>query len=76
VETTGAGDGFLGAIITELLPEREKTGSLAAIDQEKIRNALKRANAVGALTCKKPGAIPALPTRAETDNFISDLIKY
>jgi len=71
VETTGAGDGFLGAIITELLPEREKTGSLAAISDDKIRAALKRANAVGALTCKKPGAIPALPTRSETDQFIS-----
>ncbi len=73
VETTGAGDGFLGAIITELLPEREKTGSLAAISEDKIRAALKRANAVGALTCKKPGAIPALPTRAETDQFISNM---
>ena len=73
VETTGAGDGFLGAIITELLPEREKTGSLATISEDKIRNALKRANAVGALTCKKPGAIPALPTRVETDQFISNM---
>jgi fructokinase len=71
VETTGAGDGFLGAIITELLPEREREGSLAAISEEKIRDALKRANAVGALTCKKPGAIPALPTRAETDKFLN-----
>lgn len=73
VETTGAGDGFLGAIITELLPAREKTGSLAAISEDIVRNALKTANAVGALTCKKPGAIPALPTRAETDKFISNL---
>ncbi|MCP4629584.1 MAG: carbohydrate kinase [bacterium] len=73
VETTGAGDGFLGAIITELLPAREKTGSLAAISENQVRDALKKANAVGALTCKKPGAIPALPTRAETDEFISGL---
>jgi fructokinase len=73
VETTGAGDGFLGAIITELLPAREKTGSLAAIREDRVRDALKTANAVGALTCKKPGAIPALPTRAETDEFISGL---
>jgi sugar/nucleoside kinase (ribokinase family) len=73
IETTGAGDGFLGAIITALLPEREKTGSLAIISEDKIRNALKMANAVGALTCKKPGAIPALPTRAETEKFIGKL---
>ena len=70
VETTGAGDGFLAAIITELLPEREKTGSLGRISEDKVRRVLKMANAVGALTCKKPGAIPALPTRAETDNFM------
>ena len=73
VETTGAGDGFLGAIITELLPEREKTGSLAKISEDKARSALKTANAVGALACKKPGAIPALPTRAEADEFVSNL---
>jgi sugar/nucleoside kinase (ribokinase family) len=73
VETTGAGDGFLGAIITELLPQREKTGSLSTISEDKVRNALKKANAVGALTCKRPGAIPALPTDAETNQFISDM---
>lgn len=73
IETTGAGDGFLGAIITALLPEREKTGSLATLSEDKVRNALKMANAVGALTCKKPGAIPALPTRAETEKFIDKL---
>ena len=73
IETTGAGDGFLGAIITALLPEREKTGSLATISEDTIRNALKMANAVGALTCKKAGAIPALPTRAETKKFIDKL---
>jgi sugar/nucleoside kinase (ribokinase family) len=71
VETTGAGDGFLGAMITELLPERERTGSLAKISEEKVAKALGIANAVGALTCKKPGAIPALPTRAEANEFIS-----
>ena len=73
VETTGAGDGFLGAIITELLPAREKTGSLATIKEDQVRSAVKMANAVGALTCKKPGAIPALPTRAETDEFVRKL---
>jgi len=34
VETTGAGDGFLGTLITELLPAREKTGSLATISED------------------------------------------
>lgn len=70
VETTGAGDGFMAAMITQLLPEREKTGSLANVDRETVREALRFASAVGALTCTKMGAIPALPTRAEVLEFL------
>ncbi len=71
VETTGAGDGFLAAMITRLLPERERLGSLARVDRDVVRDALAFANAVGALTCTKPGAIPALPTLAEVAAFRS-----
>ncbi len=70
VETTGAGDGFMAAMIARLLPEREKVGSLAQIDRETVREALNFANAVGALTCTKMGAIPALPTRAQVEAFM------
>ena len=70
VETTGAGDGFLAAMITRLLPERERLGSLTRVDRAVVRDALEYANAVGALTCTKPGAIPALPTRAEAEAFL------
>lgn len=70
VETTGAGDGFMAAMIARLLPERERVGSLARVDQEIVREALIVANAVGALTCTRPGAIPALPTRAEVEQFL------
>lgn len=70
VETTGAGDGFMAAMIARLLPERERVGSLACVDQEIVHEALIFANAVGALTCTRPGAIPALPTRAEVEQFL------
>jgi fructokinase len=70
VETTGAGDGFMAAMIARLLPEREKAGSLRRVDPELVRGALKFANAVGALTCTKPGAIPALPTKEESMAFL------
>ncbi|MCS6940339.1 MAG: carbohydrate kinase [Roseiflexaceae bacterium] len=70
VETTGAGDGFMAAMIARLLPERERVGSLARVDQETVREALIFANAVGALTCTRAGAIPALPTRAEVERFL------
>ena len=70
VETTGAGDGFLAAIIARLMPLREQAGSLAKIDRAAVEDALRFANAVGALTCTKPGAIPALPTMPEALAFM------
>ncbi|MFW5689786.1 MAG: PfkB family carbohydrate kinase [Spirochaetota bacterium] len=69
VETTGAGDGFVAALMVKLLPWRERLGSLASIEQDVVRDALEYAACVGALTCTKPGAIPALPTAAEVDQF-------
>lgn len=71
IETTGAGDGFMAAMIVQLLPEREKTGSLANIDQAIVENALRFATAVGALTCTQLGAIPALPERAAVERFLA-----
>ena len=68
-ETIGAGDGFMAAMIARLLPERERLGSLAAIDQAVMRETLDFAISVGALTCTKVGAIPALPTLAEVEEF-------
>ena len=56
-------------MITRLLPERERLGSLAAIDQAVMKEALGFAMCVGALTCTKVGAIPALPTLAEVEEF-------
>lgn len=70
VETTGAGDGFMAAMILRLLPERERLGSLAQIEQDVVEEALHFANTVGALTCTKPGAIPALPTLDEVSAFL------
>lgn len=69
VETTGAGDGFMAAMIARLLPERRKAGSLAKVDKQIVEDALRYASAVGALTCTKRGAIPALPTLAEVNAF-------
>lgn len=70
VETTGAGDGFMAAMIVRLLSEREKHGSLARIDEATMRAAIDFANAVGALVCTRRGAIPALPTLAQVERFM------
>ncbi|MCS7060038.1 MAG: carbohydrate kinase [Anaerolineae bacterium] len=75
VETTGAGDGFMAAMIQRLLPERERLGSLRAVDESIVHEALQYAIVVGGLTCTRPGAIPALPTRAEVEAFLKQLGK-
>ncbi len=73
VETTGAGDAFLGAMIALLLPERERLGSLAKVERQVVEEMLAYANAVGALACTKAGAIPALPTTADVRAFLDAL---
>lgn len=71
VETTGAGDAFLAAMIVELLPVREELGSLSRVDRESMAAILSRAVAVGAIACTEVGAIPALPTAARVDSFLA-----
>jgi fructokinase len=67
VDTTGAGDGFVAALLASVL---EQPG-LDQIPPERMRSILTFGNAVGALTCTRKGAIPALPTRAEVERFLA-----
>jgi len=68
-ETVGAGDGFVAAILVQLLEHMEEGRQLADLAAADLMPMLRYANAVGALTCTKVGAIPALPTREEADSF-------
>lgn len=61
-DTTGAGDAFAAAMLTGLLPHRERY-------HERLPAILDFANAVGALTCLGKGAIPSLPTMAQALAF-------
>ncbi|KAL2896104.1 putative fructokinase-6 chloroplastic [Bienertia sinuspersici] len=58
VDTTGAGDAFVAGILSQIAAD---TNLLQKEDQ--LRDALRFANACGALTVTERGAIPALPTR-------------
>lgn len=63
-DTTGAGDAFVAAILTGILAHGD--------DYEgHLPGALDFANAVGALTCLKEGAIPSLPTAEEARDFMA-----
>lgn len=58
VDTTGAGDAFVAALLAGIL---EDVGT--AFTAERLRSICRFANAAGALTTTSAGAIPALPDR-------------
>ncbi|PSS35849.1 Fructokinase-2 like [Actinidia chinensis var. chinensis] len=60
VDTTGAGDSFVGALLCKIVDDWT-----VLEDEAKLKEVLKFANACGAITTTKKGAIPALPTQAE-----------
>jgi len=59
VDTTGAGDAFLGGFLTALSEGRDLFG------------ALRFGNATGALSVTKRGTAPAMPHRAEIDELMN-----
>lgn len=67
VDTTGAGDGFVAGVLVSLL----ERGGFAGLDSAELHRIARFASAVGALACTAKGAIPALPTRAQAEEFLS-----
>jgi fructokinase len=72
VDTTGCGDAFLAALLTEIA---KKTGQVrrTAVDQltlKELGSMCEFANAAGALTAMKQGGIPALPTRIQVQRVL------
>lgn len=65
VDTTAAGDAFIGGLASKIL---ESDSLLSALQ---IVEAVKYANACGALATTKFGAQPSLPTKEEVEKFIS-----
>ena len=72
VDTTGAGDGFVAGLISSLYMFWNDLRERKSIPTDTLRYAGRRANAVGALTTLKKGAIPALPTQEEVEIFIEE----
>jgi len=59
VDTTAAGDAFVGGF------------AVALAEGENLANAVRLANAAGALTVTRLGAQPSLPTRKEVESLLS-----
>lgn len=70
VDTTGAGDSFIGAVLYKLT---QKDLNLEKISKKEAEEILLFANTVAAMTCMKKGAISALPTIDEVENFIKKM---
>jgi fructokinase len=77
VEATGAGDGFVSGVLAGLLPHiknaTNRRQALQELELDTLEQIFKRANAVGAITCTRAGAIPALPKITEIDAFLENL---
>jgi fructokinase len=69
IDTLGAGDAFLAGLLAGLanMPD----GTLLN-DDAALRNALRFANAVGAITTTRYGAVPALPTRLDVERLLAE----
>ncbi|XP_027354667.1 fructokinase-2-like isoform X2 [Abrus precatorius] len=65
IDTTGAGDSFVGALLCKIVDDQS-----ILEDESRLKEVLKFANACGAITTTKKGAIPALPTEADALNLI------
>jgi sugar/nucleoside kinase (ribokinase family) len=72
VDTTGAGDAFIGGILCKILERIEKNQAIFSIEKDEIIEILRFAHACGAVTVLRKGVIPALPTLPEVEKFLKE----
>ncbi|KAL1535283.1 fructokinase activity protein [Salvia divinorum] len=66
VDTTGAGDSFVGALLCKIVDDQS-----IIEDEDRLKQVLSYANACGAITTTKKGAIPALPTPSQVRDLMN-----
>ena len=66
VDTLGAGDAFVAAMLTQLMQHAD----LTSLEKDQLNAIMRYANAAGALATQKVGVIPALPTPSDIDHFL------
>lgn len=59
IDTTGAGDAFLGAFLYQI---NQKQKAVSNLSEDDIRHMIDFSNAAGSLATTKKGAIPAMPS--------------
>ncbi|MBS4206574.1 carbohydrate kinase [Bacillus sp. FJAT-50079] len=68
VDTTGAGDAFLGGVLYKLL----YVENISALLDSDVREIVTFANAVGALATTQKGAISSMPTLAQVHSLLNN----
>jgi fructokinase len=66
-DSTGAGDAFLGALLSELSTAGIGRDNFSLLGASDLEAALTFACAAGAISCTRVGAMASLPTRAEVE---------
>jgi fructokinase len=74
VDTTGAGDAFLGGVLYWL--SRLTLAEIATLSRVDFETIIDFAGAAGALTTTKTGAIPALPDIGAVRECMKNITKY
>jgi ribokinase len=72
VDTTAAGDSFIGGFATKLLESASKLTE-SQVQAPAIQGAVRYGCACGALATTKFGAQPSLPTKEEVETLLSNL---
>jgi sugar/nucleoside kinase (ribokinase family) len=74
VDATGCGDAFMAALLVKILSALggradSRRSLLESLTEDVLANALRWANAAGALTARRKGVMPALPDAAEVSQL-------
>jgi fructokinase len=69
IDTTGAGDAFLGAALFRL--RGKKRSDLMSVTRSELSDIVLFANAAGSLATTKTGGIPAMPSRKDIARLVS-----
>ncbi len=70
IDSTGAGDAFFAGILYMILEEER---DITRWEQSRVQDAVRFANAIGALVTTRKGAIPAMPNLSEVEGLLRDL---
>jgi fructokinase len=68
IDTTGAGDGFLGAALYRL--RDTSLAEIRALEEAELADITRFANAAGSLVTTKKGGVPAMPALDEVERLV------